>query len=478
MQKRAALYVRVSTEAQAEEGYSIDEQLIRLRAYCKAQDWVVAGVYQDPGFSGSSLERPGIRALMGAAADYDVVAVYRLDRLSRSQRDTLYLIEDVFAPVKTDFVSITESFDTSTSVGKAMVGILSAFSQLERERIKERMQDGRIGRAKSGKAMRWTSTPYGYRYVDGGYEIDELEARAVRAAYRWYLEGESQSAITRRLQAEYPKPEKSPWAKSKVKRVLTNPVYIGKVRYLDGIYDGVHEPIISTEQFIMVQSELARRQDRAYQAGKPRPFQSRYLLSGLLRCARCGSFYTLTLGKLRKDGSRSKTYRCPSTMAASSVGELKRADYCDASPYHLEELEGFVLSEIEQMRLDVDSYEITSRSGLDIDKEQVRIAKRIHDIEKAEGRLVDLYVDGKMPMSAINAKRDALITEKQQLRDAQQKAEKDVAEFTRADVRDLFSRFAGSIRELDPDIKRKLVRSLIDRIDLDGGDINIRWRFY
>lgn len=148
---RVATYTRVSTLEQAEEGYSIQEQQDKLEKYCEVKDWAITHRYSDPGFSGSNIKRPGIRELIAAAkqGDFDLVLVYKLDRLSRSQKDTLYLIEDVFQANQVDFVSLSENFDTSTPFGKAMIGILSVFAQLEREQIKERMTMGKIGRAKS-----------------------------------------------------------------------------------------------------------------------------------------------------------------------------------------------------------------------------------------------------------------------------------------------------------------------------------------
>ena len=104
--KRAAIYIRVSTQEQAQEGYSVGEQRERLIAYCKAQAWVIANIYVDGGYSGANLNRPGIQKLMAETANFDIVLVYKLDRLSRSQRDTLYLIEEIFLPNKVDFVSM------------------------------------------------------------------------------------------------------------------------------------------------------------------------------------------------------------------------------------------------------------------------------------------------------------------------------------------------------------------------------------
>ena len=152
---KVAIYVRVSTTSQAEEGYSIEEQIDKLESYCKIKDWTVYKVYTDGGFSGSNTERPALERLIKDAdrKKFDTVLVYKLDRLSRSQKDTLFLIEDVFIKNGIEFLSLQENFDTSTPFGKAMIGLLSVFAQLEREQIKERMQLGKLGRAKAGKSM-------------------------------------------------------------------------------------------------------------------------------------------------------------------------------------------------------------------------------------------------------------------------------------------------------------------------------------
>ena len=189
--KRVALYIRVSTQEQAQEGYSVSEQKERLIAYCKAHDWLVSEIYIDPGYSGSNLNRPGIQKLIADIKNCDTVLVYKLDRLSRSQRDTLYLIEDVFLPNNTDFVSVQESFDTSTPFGKATIGLLAVFAQLEREQIKERTRMGRIARAKSGLHHGGGYIPIGYNYENGKLIINPYEAEQVRKIYEWYIAGES-----------------------------------------------------------------------------------------------------------------------------------------------------------------------------------------------------------------------------------------------------------------------------------------------
>ena len=132
---KVAIYVRVSTTKQEEEGYSIDEQKAKLSSYCSIKDWSVYKIYTDGGFSGSNTERPALERLIKDAKErkFDTVLVYKLDRLSRSQKDTLYLIEEVFIKNDIEFLSLQENFDTSTPFGKAMIGLLAVFAQLERE---------------------------------------------------------------------------------------------------------------------------------------------------------------------------------------------------------------------------------------------------------------------------------------------------------------------------------------------------------
>ena len=167
-QRFIALYIRVSTEAQAEEGYSIEAQEKILRAECTAKEYDEALIrtYIDAGASGSNIERPALRDLIAdsTAGLISTVIVYKLDRLSRSQKDTLYLIEDVFIPNGVDFVSVNERLDTGSPYGKAMIGILSAFAQLERENISLRTRMGMKERVRSGLWPGGGRVPFGYDY--------------------------------------------------------------------------------------------------------------------------------------------------------------------------------------------------------------------------------------------------------------------------------------------------------------------------
>ncbi len=202
--KNVAIYVRVSTDIQV-DGYSIDEQLERLEKYCDAHSWTIYNKYIDPGYSGSNIDRPAMLRLIKDAREkkIDVVLVYKLDRLSRSQKDTLYLIEEEFLPNGVDFISMSENFDTSTPFGRAMIGILSVFAQLEREQIKERLAMGHIGRAKAGYWHGGSNVPIGYDFIDGKLVINEYEALQIRLIYKMFLDGETIHGITRYMNEHY-----------------------------------------------------------------------------------------------------------------------------------------------------------------------------------------------------------------------------------------------------------------------------------
>ena len=128
--KRAGLYIRVSTSQQEKEGYSLEAQEEKLKAYAIAKDYHVHKIYTDSALSGAKLERPALQQMICDIenSELDIVIVYKLDRISRSQKNTMYLIEDVFLKNNVDFVSMQESFDTTSSFGRAMIGILSVFA--------------------------------------------------------------------------------------------------------------------------------------------------------------------------------------------------------------------------------------------------------------------------------------------------------------------------------------------------------------
>lgn len=473
---KTAIYVRVSTNEQAEEGYSIDEQIDKLKKFCEVKDWQVAGIYKDPGFTGSNVDRPGLKKLIRDVENkkIETVLVYKLDRLSRSQKDTLYLIEDVFGVNDTNFVSLNENFDTSTPFGKAMIGILAVFAQLEREQIKERMAMGKIGRAKSGKAMGWRWAPFGYRYVDSNYEVVELEAQIVKQIFDDYLAGISITKLKDKMNDEGHIAKEIPWSYRTIRQTLDNPTYAGYTKYKDQVFPGNHEAIVSKEVFDEVQKQLVVRQKEAYaKNNNPRPFQAKYLVSGLVRCGHCGSALGLHQYAKKKDGTRTKIYKCHS-RSKKKHSTMAKADYCPSCDYQKEELEEAVLSEIEKLRLDPSLMKSYSTIP-EID--DTPLIKRIEELDRKLEKLVNLYLDETLPLDVLNERKETIQKEKKAIEQKLSKEDTKKPELEKGEALGILKGLKGSILRLDYEKQKVIVRQLIKKITLKDDEMLIQWRF-
>lgn len=290
--KNVAIYVRVSTQEQAAEGYSIQEQAERLTKYCEAHGWNITKVYTDPGFSGANRDRPALQLLCSDVKKnmFDTVLVYKLDRLSRSQKDTLYIIEDVFLKNQIAFVSMLENFDTGTPFGRAMIGILSVFAQLERDQIRERSQMGHDARAKEGYFHGGGYAPIGYNYENGLLSINEYEAAIVRRAYKLFLDGLPVHSIYLTMEKEFPAGTRfGRITYSSVESMLKTILYAGFITWKGNIYPGKHDPIIPYETFQEVQAIIKRR--RIEEPQRLTAFQHTTILGGIVFCGYCGARY-------------------------------------------------------------------------------------------------------------------------------------------------------------------------------------------
>ena len=196
--KRVAIYARVSTQEQVENGNSLEFQIDKLKAYCQLHELKVVGEYIDAGVSGAKFNRPALNKLKNDIEKIDIVLIYKLDRLSRSIKDTMLLIEDIFKPNNIDLISLSENFDTSQAMGMATIGMLSTFAQLERETIKERMMAGKLQAVKNGKYI--NHAPFGYKKVDGKLVKDENTRECVEFIFEKLLEGNTTTKIAKMIE--------------------------------------------------------------------------------------------------------------------------------------------------------------------------------------------------------------------------------------------------------------------------------------
>lgn len=469
--KKIALYIRVSTREQATEGYSIAAQNERLKNFCKAKDWTVFNIYEDGGYSGSNTKRPALSQLIEDAKHkrFDVVLVYKLDRLSRSQKDTLYLIEDVFLKHDVDFVSMNENFDTTSPFGRAMIGILSVFAQLEREQIKERMAMGMEERAKEGFYHGGGNhIPIGYEYVDSQLIINEYEAMQIRELFDLYLKGYGVGYIQRHLKSKYTTKNGDWSTATTVRNAIDKVLYIGKIKHKNKVFDGQHEPIISEEVF-----NKAQRISKSKQNKLNVNTQTPHLLGGMIWCERCGARYFRTqLTYVYKDKREPRYwYKCYSRHGGAHH-MIKDPD-CKNKNYRQFKLEAIVLNKIKEVAGN-DQYLIEhQQAGIKSDSTDYK--KQIRKIDEQIKRLLDLYQMGTVEYEEIDDRINKLNKEKETLSDAISEQTKD--KLTAKEAKIFLNESADIIDNGAFEEKQQLITALIDYISIDGDEINLHFKF-
>lgn len=463
---RVGLYPRVSGHEQ-EDNYSIPEQIDRMKKYCESRDWMVYKIYTDSAYSGSNMDRPGLQDMIKDCQNgkLDMVLVYKLDRLSRSQKDTLFLIEDVFEKNGVGFTSMTENFDTSTPHGKFIIGILSVFAQLEREKIKERTMIGKDSRAKEGKWHGGKWVPIGYDYENGDLVPNEYEAMQVREIADLFLKGTHVRTIERMMTEKGYRHKHGEWDAKTIKRVLKNPVNIGMIKNRDKWHKGIHEPIIEQKTFDEIQKLM---QDRQEKYGAARPHQS--LLGGILYCKNCGARYA------RQSYNGIYYYMCYSR--SKKMKKMIKDPTCKNKNYRMEELEGIVLSEIHKLAFEPGHIEKVreNRPVSDMTEKIKSITSEIAKIDTQISKMMDLYALGTIDLDMISDKVTAMNGTKTALTKELETMKVPAPENVMTDeqIRD-----TAALMEKDFPLedKRNILQSLIYYVEIDGENILIHWRF-
>ena len=301
--QRVAIYARVSTQEQAENGNSLEFQIDKLKAYCQLHEFKVVGEYVDAGVSGAKSERPALNKLKKDIDKIDIVLIYKLDRLSRSIKDTMYLIEDLFKPNNVDLISLSENFDTSQAMGMATIGMLSTFAQLERETIKERMMAGKQQAVKNGKYL--SMAPFGYIKKDGQLIKDEQTKDCVEFIFKKMLEGNSLNEVVKLLEINgYENIKK--WEQAFICRIVKSVVYCGHMEALGILVKNTHEAYITEDEQQQIIDMLA---DRKSHSSKGKRNKLPVLFRGLISCPCCHRRLTYSR-KQRKSGVKVVFYKC------------------------------------------------------------------------------------------------------------------------------------------------------------------------
>ena len=264
-QRRAALYVRVSTDEQAAEGYSLEAQRSILEDHCLAEGFDIAGVYEDDGYSGRNVNRPAYRRLMSEMDDWDVLVVLKMDRIHRNSRNFMAMMDELEKHHK-EFVSCYEALDTSNALGRFVVDMIQRMAQLESEQIGERTKIGmrekaeNLGAEPVRKGTMGFTPPFGYRIIDGQLSDDPEELPVVVDIFQSYLSGETMDSICYSLNSRGTLTRRgNPWNKYNLRNILHNPVYAGYMRWEDILIRHSADTAVTPEDFNRVQELMASK---------------------------------------------------------------------------------------------------------------------------------------------------------------------------------------------------------------------------
>lgn len=449
--KKAAIYIRVSTDAQREEGYSIDAQKEMLTAYCVSKGIKAYEYYIDGGFSGSNIDRPELKRLIEDVKSDKIscVLVYKLDRLSRSQKDTLYLIEDVFNPNNVDFISLNESMDTSTPLGRLMLGILSAFAQLERENIKERTSMGMKERVKEGYWMGGGRIPFGYDYnAEKGILVPNKDAETVRRVYDLYLNGYSTNTIARMLGLSYER---------LARQILKRKTNAGYIVYKNEEFLGKHQPIVSLDTY---ERAMQRMEERA---GRFKG-EATNLLTGLVHCGICGA-------KMRYQKWGKRGYKLVCYSRDKSKPHLVKDPKCSNNGIWANELETVVKEDLFSLGIKNNVKNSgEEKSVLQVLKEN---EKKVTDKLK---RLYTLYSESADDVlkETINDVKKGLSEIQTQIRREEKQS---IISKRNTEIKRQLSTLRDSWEYMTEKEKRNIIESCVEEIVVSNDDVNIFYKF-
>jgi len=399
--RRCAIYTRKSTEEGLEQEFnSLDAQREAGEAYIKSQQhegWVcVPQHYDDGGFTGANMDRPAIRRLLAdiEAGKVDCVVVYKVDRLSRSLLDFARIMES-FERHNVSFVSVTQAFNTASSMGRLILNVLLSFAQFEREMISERTRDKIAATRRKGKWSGGMPT-LGYNVVETKLIVDAVEAQRVREIFELYLERQSLLAVVKELNRRDWRTKRwttrkgtdrggRSFGKNALYDLLTNVAYAGKVKYKDEVHQGEHKAIVDLEIFDQVQL-LLQRNGRS--GGRAVRNKHNALLRGLLHCAACDC--AMSHSYTAKGSRQYRYYVC---QRAQKQGWQT----CPAPSIPAGEIERFVVNEIKAIgrdpRVVVETLAQARRQaeeGIDrLKAERADLVRRLRDDHAELGRFAD-----------------------------------------------------------------------------------------
>ena len=482
---RCAIYTRKSTEDGLEQEFnSLDAQRESGEAYIasqKAEGWTcLPDRYDDGGFSGGNTDRPAFQRLMAdvETGGVDCIVVYKIDRLSRSLMDFARIMQTL-EEHGVSLVSVTQQFNTTSSMGRLTLNILLSFAQFEREIISERTRDKIAAARRKGK---WTGGPpvLGYDRVSAAsgtrLEINRAEAKRVRAIFRKYLELGSMLDVVRACREQGWTTKRyqtragawrggQPFSKSTLHKLLSNPIYLGKVTYKGQVYDGEHEAIVDEELFGQVQGMIRRNTGSG---GKYARNKHNALLKGLVRCKQCGCAMSHHYAT-----RRNKRYRYYVCVRAQKHGW----EACTAPSLPAIELENFVIDQIKALGRDGQLVEenilrTQERLQAEIDADVAKrreIEKSVRDLGRQIGELAPRAGYDPAATAAIDGLQAQMREEEQAITRINERIVRTQKRMLDKDeLAGAMESFAPLWDGLTPTEKTRLIHLLVDQIEYDG----------
>lgn len=411
------LYLRVSTDRQANEGDSLEEQENELRKFCEYRGFRIHHVFIERGKSGGNTNRPEYQKMIKDIKNNKInaVVVKKLDRLSRSLMDFEQLMK-LMQENTVEFISIKENFDTTNALGKAMLRVALVFAQLEREQTSERLIDVLAYRASQG-LRNGGINPFGYTNINKELVPYKKEKDIIEVIFNHFLESKSTTLVSKFLnETGYRNRNGNLWDKKQIHKILHNPVYVGKVKWNDDLYPGIHPPLISAKCFEQVQA-IFKRQQRIGQDSK-----TNAILQRLIFCGHCGSPMTPS-HSINRHKVKYYYYRCTSTNSSEkglSKCTVKNAPLKEAEKRLTQFL--LMLSEEEHFK-SVENRALKHNQSIEKElqaiKEETRLLeKKQEQVKDKKDRYFDSLISGQFSSaerSKINKRIDEMELEEKQV---------------------------------------------------------------
>lgn len=441
-------YLRVSTEKQAEEGNGIESQKRDIENYAKKNEMIVTDWYIDDGYTGANMDRPQLQRLINDAMSKRIkcVVAFKLDRISRSMVDGIYIIEKIFIPNGVEFKCVHDSVNYDSPMEQAYTQMMAVFAQLDKNTMMLRMRGGMLERVKKGYWWGGGNLPYAYTYNKEKGILEPIPERAEQArnALDLFLQGYSDEKIKYMLGFTH---------EHTVMKLLTSVINIGMIPYKGQVYQGLHEPILDKDKFNL---GLDLRKSRRKVRYVPDP----KLLTGLCVCGVCGC-------KMRYQKWSGNIYRIYCCSRNSSLTYLPNYNKdCDNDIFYADDIEKQVTAEILKISVNVTRSQISEKkSKLDI------LTSQLERERQKVKRLYVLYSEGNDDVVELIKEREREIESikdhiKREQKEQANEPNKDLVFENIKKVADIWDHVSNAERN-------KILKSIINKIIIVNGEVDI-----